>query len=120
MWINAGKTRQGPVYDLHVKCKSIFKYALRFIKNNENMLRKEALANNLADLNPKAFWSEIKNVSNCKTPLPATIEGVSGKVQIVEFWRTHLSKLLTVKVIVVYTLVNMAVILHNLLGTCCF
>ena len=70
MWINAGKPRQGPVHDLHGKFKSRFKYALRFIKNNENMLRKEALAKNLADLNPKAFWSEIKNMNNCKTPLP--------------------------------------------------
>ena len=68
MWINAGKPRQGPVHDQHVKCKSRFKYALRFIKNNENMLRKEALAKKLADLNPKAFWSEIKNMNNCKTP----------------------------------------------------
>ena len=58
------------------------------------MLRKEALANNLADLNPKAFWSEIKIMNNCKTPLPTSIEGVSGGVQIVEFWRTHLSNLL--------------------------
>ena len=39
----------------------------------------------LADLNPKAFWSEIKNMNNCKTPLPTSIEGVSGGVQIVEF-----------------------------------
>ena len=94
MWINAGKPRQGSVYDLPVTCKSRFKYALRFIKNNENMLRKEALANNLADLNPKAFWSEIKNMNNCKTLLPTSIEGVSGGVQIVEFWRTHFSNLL--------------------------
>ena len=82
------------IHDQHVKCKSRFKYALRFIKNNENMLRKEALAKKLADLNPKAFWSEIKNMNNCKTPLPTSTEGVSGGVQIVEFWRTHLSQLL--------------------------
>ena len=68
-----------------MKCKSRLKYALQFIKNNENMLRKEALAKNLADLNPKAFWSEIKNMNNCKTPQPTSIEGVSGGVQIVEF-----------------------------------
>ena len=55
MWINSGKPRQGPVYDLHVKCKSRFKYALRFNKDNENMLRKDALAKNLADLNPRLF-----------------------------------------------------------------
>ena len=41
MWINAGNPRRGPVHDLHVKCKSRFKYALRFIKNNENMLAYE-------------------------------------------------------------------------------
>ena len=44
MWRNAGKPRQGPVYDLHVKSKARFKYSLRFIKNNENALYKEALA----------------------------------------------------------------------------
>ena len=31
---------------------------------------------------------------NCKTPLPTSIEGVSGAVQIVEFLRTHFSQLL--------------------------
>ena len=58
------------------------------------MLRKEALAKKLAELNPKAFWSEIKNMNNGKTPLPTSIEGVSGGEQIVEFWRTHFSQLL--------------------------
>ena len=89
MWTNSGKPRQGPVDDLHVKCKFIFKYALRCIKNNENMFRKEALANNLADLNPNTFCSEIKNMNNCKTPLPLRFKGVSGGVQIVECWRAH-------------------------------
>ena len=64
-----------PDKDQHVKCKSRFKYALRLIKNNENMLRKEALAKQLADFNPKAFWSEINNMNNCKTTLPISIGG---------------------------------------------
>ena len=55
MWVNAGKPRQVPVYDLHVKTKARFKYSLRFIKINENILRKEALAKKLAELNPEAF-----------------------------------------------------------------
>ena len=93
MWINVVKPRQVSVYDLYVKCKSRFKYAQRFIKNNENMLRQGALTNNLADLDPKASWIDIKNTNNCKTPLPTSIEGVSDGVHIVEFWRTHFSKL---------------------------
>ena len=55
------------------------------------MLRKEALANNLA----RRFGVRSRILlTNCKTPLPTGIEGVSGGVQIVEFWRTHLSNLL--------------------------
>ena len=90
MWVNAGKPRQGPVYDLHVKSKPRFKYALRFIKNNENILRKEKLA----ELNPEAFWREIKTINNCNTPLPSSIEGVSGGKEIIDLWRKHLGDLL--------------------------
>jgi len=78
MWVNAGKHRKGPVYDLHVKSNARFKYSLRFIKNNENALGKEALAKKLAEFNHEAFWREIKTMNNCNTPLPSSIEGVSG------------------------------------------
>ena len=86
--------REGPVYDLHVKSKARFKYALRFIKNNENALRKEALAKKFTELNPEAFWREIKTINNCNTPLPSSIEGVSGGKEIVDLWRKHFCDLL--------------------------
>ena len=89
MCVNAGKPRQGLVYDLQVKSKAIFKYALRFIKNNETALRKEALDNKFTELNPDAFWREIKSINNCNTPLPSSIEGVSGEKEIVDLWRKH-------------------------------
>ena len=87
MWVNAGKPRQGSVYDLHVKSKAKFMYALRFIKINENILRREALAKKLAELNPEAFWREINIINNCNIPLPSSIEGVSGGKEIVDLWR---------------------------------
>ena len=90
MCVNAGKPRQGPVYDLHVKSKPRFKYALQFIKNNENILRKEKLA----ELNPEAFWREINTINNCNTHLPSSIEGVSGGKEIVDLWRKHFCDLL--------------------------
>ena len=66
--VNTGKPKQRPVYDLHIK----------FIKINENVLHTKALAKKLAELNPKAFWHEIKTINNCNTPLPVSVEGVSG------------------------------------------
>ena len=78
MWVNAGKPRQGLVYVLLVISKARFKYALRFIKNNEKALRKETVAEKLAELNPEAFWREFKTINNCNTHLPSSTEGVSG------------------------------------------
>ena len=89
MWMNAGKPRQGPIFELQVKSKVRFKYALRFIRNNENMLRKEALAKKLAELNSEAFSGEIRTIKNCNTPLPSSIEGVSSGKEIVDIWRKH-------------------------------
>ena len=91
--VNAGKPRQGPVYDWQVQSKARFKCALRFIKNNENALRKEALAKKLTELNPEAFWREIKTINKCNTPLPSSFEGVSGGKEIVDLWCKHLCDL---------------------------
>ena len=47
-------------------------------------LPKEALVKKLVDLNPDNFWREIKTINNCNTPLPSSIEGVSGRKVIVD------------------------------------
>ena len=98
MWMYAGKSRQGPIFGLHVKNKARFKYALRFIKNNENMLHKEALAKKLADLKTNAFWREITTTKNCNAPLPSLIEGVSGGKEIVDLLRNVFSGLLMMSI----------------------
>ena len=43
-------------------------------------------AKKLTELNPEAFWREIKTLNNCNTPLPSSIEGVSGGKEIVDIW----------------------------------
>ena len=40
MWRNAGKPRQGQIFELYRDSKSICKYAIRYIKRHENSLRK--------------------------------------------------------------------------------
>ena len=52
------------------------KYAIRYIKHNENQLRKESLARNLRDLDTNAFLKEIRLVNKSATPLPTNIDGV--------------------------------------------
>ena len=55
LWGNAGKPRQGYLFELHRTSKARFKFSLRYIKRNKASLRKESLASKLADGDSKGF-----------------------------------------------------------------
>ena len=65
------------------------KYAIRFIKRNENQLRREALAKKLGNSNKDEFWKEIQFLNKFNTLLPDTINNVIGAENILELWRKH-------------------------------
>ena len=73
-----------------------FKYSLRFIKQHESQLRKDALANKLAQGKPDEFWKDVRLMNNCRTPLPCSIDGVSGDANIAGYGRSTLSNCLMV------------------------
>ena len=86
MWLENGKPRQGPYFREFSKSKAKFKYALRFISRNENVLRKESLAQKFSQSNSRDFWSEISSVNNCKMPLPSSIDNVNTPKEILQLW----------------------------------
>ena len=55
LWKNAGSPRQGLLFEMKNRAKARFKGAMRFIRRNENSLRKESLAKKLLCKNDKAF-----------------------------------------------------------------
>ena len=71
MWRDAGKPRQGPICDMMKLSRARFKYSLRFIKQHESQLKKDALANKLAQGKPDEFWKDVRLMNNCRTPLPS-------------------------------------------------
>ena len=89
MWLANGKPRQGPIYEIHTKTKLRVTYAIRFIKKNETQLRREALAKKFSNSNNCEFWNEIRKINNCRTPLPNSIDSVSGADNILQLWRNH-------------------------------
>ena len=93
MWLGAGKPKQGPLFELHKNAKARCKYAIRYIQNNENIMRKESLAKELSHLDAKSFWKDIKMMTCSSTPLPTTIEGVSGGAAIAANWKSHFEDL---------------------------
>ena len=57
---------------------------MRFIKNNEDTLKKDSLARKLLNKNDKEFWKEIRVMNSSNMPLPNVIDGVTGSVNIVD------------------------------------
>lgn len=88
-WRNAGKPTQGPIHHRYKGTRARCKYAVRFVKKNENSLRRESLARKLSELDINAFWREIKNMNNNNVPLPNSIDDAVGEHDIAVQWRNH-------------------------------
>ena len=80
-------------FNMKNRAKPRFKGAMRFIRNNEDILRKESLAKKLLCKNYKVFWKEIKLMNNSNLSLPDVIDGVTGSHNIVNMWKYHYDNL---------------------------
>ena len=49
------------------------------------------MASNLLEKNTNEFWKDVNVKNKCKTPLPQTVEGVTGMEEVAEMWRGHFS-----------------------------
>ena len=76
-WVLAGKPRHGPVCEHKVRANARFKYAVRFIKRNEQTMRANSMVKKLQINNVYEFWKEVKVVNNSKMPLPSSIDGIT-------------------------------------------
>jgi exonuclease III len=93
LWVDAGKPRHGPLYEVMKRCKSRFKYALRQCKHMEESCRADALAKNMSSKCYDAFWKEVKFVNAARVPLPNSIGDNCGSENIVDMWKDHYSQL---------------------------
>lgn len=88
-WLSNGKPKQGPLFEHRKRSRAQFKFALRFIKSNEDQLRADSLAKRLLCKNSNDFWKEIKQINNDKLLLPNTIEDAKGSQEISKLWADH-------------------------------
>ena len=52
------------------------------------------MASNLLEKNTNEFWKDVNVKNKCKTPLPQTVEGVTGMEEVAKMWRGHFSAVL--------------------------
>ena len=89
IWLNENLPRQGIIHENYIRARARFKYAVKYIKKNEDKLRKESMAKNLANKDTVEFWKDIAKSNNCRTPLPDQIDDAQGSDNILKLWKKH-------------------------------
>ena len=89
IWLNENLPRQGIIHENYIRARARFKYAVKYIKKNEDKLRKESMAKNLANKDTAEFWKDIAKSNNCRTPLPDQIDEAQGSDNILKLWKKH-------------------------------
>ena len=92
LWRDFGCPRQGPIFEYKKSTQAQYKRVLRFIKRNEQQIRDEKIATKLLS-NDHTVWRDIKKINDTKSPLPNSINGITNKEDIAEFWKNHYSNL---------------------------
>ena len=97
-WKLHNRPRHGQIYDNMRIARAHFKYALRFVKKQEEMARADSLARDLSDKDVDGFWKTMRKMNNCNTIHANVIDGVTGPENIASHWKQHFDKLLNIYV----------------------
>ena len=81
-WRASGSPKDGPEFSQMRLTRLAFKYAFRDLKRDKNRLKANKLASPLLDQDPNRFWSIIKHEIDRGSPLPQSLGGSTGSVNI--------------------------------------
>jgi len=90
IWHCDGKPKFGVAFESMKRTRAIFKLALRYCKNNIEMMRADACAESLLDNDTRRFWNNVYKISNNKASSHVTnIGGVFGSESVCNMWKEH-------------------------------
>lgn len=78
IWKDAGSPRSGVLCNIRNSTRAKYHYAIRYVKNNRDVIVNNRMANNLLNNNTKSFWNDVKRVNYGKTKLPCNVDGQCG------------------------------------------
>ena len=81
-WIQAGKPRNGVVYENYLSARGNYRRQLRLEKRQSSVVMNDKLLSNLVAKDSVAFWRSWKSMSNEKDPLSARIDGLTEDASI--------------------------------------
>ena len=93
-WNLSKKPRLGPLYETMRTTRAQFKYALRFVKKQEDSARADSLARDLYDNDVDSFWKAMPKMNSCNNVQANVIDGITGQENITDYWKEHFDKIL--------------------------
>ena len=71
-----------------------FKYALRFVKKQEDTARADSLARDLNNNDVDSFWKAVHKLNSCNNVQANVIDGITGQENITDYCKEHFHKIL--------------------------
>ena len=95
IWREAGCPSVGILSQLRKRAKSRYKYAVRRLIRNQDLIRRKRMAEAMVSDSSRDFWHEV-NRCKIRKQIPATcVDGVLGDDRIVELWPSKFRDLFT-------------------------
>ena len=88
-WNIEGRPRGGQLVFNMKAAKARFRREMRFLRQNEEQLRSQALLRNLQSGHSQDFWKGIRAMKPKSNTLPLTVDGVTGEENIANLWAQH-------------------------------
>ena len=82
VWKDCGAPRNAVVADVMRRARAKYHQAVKYVKQNQDSIKKENMANALLSNNKRDFWKEIKKINKNNNCLPNLIDDVTGNQDI--------------------------------------
>lgn len=95
MWKDAGRPNCGELFNLRKQTRADYHYAIRKVKQKENVIRSEKMSNSLLCNDSKKFWYDVKKMKGNKNIVPLTVDDVRGDKNIANLFADKYGELYT-------------------------
>ena len=68
------------------KTRARYRYAIRYVVNNEMILRNNKLAEAISDNDDRALWDEVRKMTKTNKDLPNMMDGITNEKDITDIF----------------------------------
>ena len=86
LWVLNGRPREGDLAYMRRKTRARYRYAIRYVVNNEIKFRNNKLAEAISDKNDRVLWDEVRKMTKTNKDFPNMMDGVTNENDITDIF----------------------------------